>query len=170
MIDNPYKSLVPSGTGLISVDDLMNDKILKVHNQMYENALSRFYEDHPEMEQGYITKEIPNKDWKSPSSVLFISEIYPFAKKKVSLKPWWDDAISFIRKKTESWSDVIIDEDSMKDAEITSIDYVNGNVSMRSKLTQNTWVVPFSKVDENTPLSDDDLTLRNTFSYKIQNG
>ena len=57
----------------------------------------------------------------------------------------------------------------MKDAEITSIDYVNGIVDMESKLTGNKFKMPFSRLDENTRLNIDKCTLSGTFTYIINN-
>lgn len=167
IIYNTGQSLVPSGTALVTLYDYISGKTDDIHNQMYEAALAKYLELHPEMTT-YSYKEIQNKDWKSPSTVLFISNEYPFHKKKVNLKDWWDDSSYFITNISNSWTESVVDEDSIKDAEIIDIDYVNGKVTLESKLTQNKWQVPFNKINENTPLSDDKCTLNGTFLSMIK--
>ena len=95
---------------------------------------------------------------------MITSKKYPFEKKIVNIKEYWDKAVQFSKKNSESYSDLIIDEDTLKDAEIVSINYVLGIVKMRSRFTQVEFEVPFSRINGNTNMSLD-CTLAGTFTY-----
>lgn len=164
-----YSQMIPSGNALQSCQDYISDKCNCIHKQMYEYALAKFirYRYHDIDSEHYDITEIKNKDWKSAPYVLVTTKTWPYSQKRYSLEEFWDP--SFIQEKTSSWKSMNIDEDSMKDAEITSIDYVNAKVTMESRLTGNKFEVPFSRINEDTKVNDEKCTLVNTFTYLSNN-
>lgn len=109
-------------------------------------------------------KPIKDKNWKTSPRIMITSKKYPFEKKIINIKEYWDKVVQFSKKNSESYSDLMIDEDTLKDAEIVSINYVLGIVKMRSKFTQVEFEVPFSRINGNTNMSLD-CTLAGTFTY-----
>lgn len=162
-----YSQIVPSGNTLLSCNEYLINKCEDIHKQAFDIAIESFKKENHINESSYSISEIKNKDWKKAPYIILTYNHYPFNRKKISLEKWWN--ISFASDTTSSWKDVILDDDSMKDAEITSIDYVNGIVDMESKLTGNKFKMPFSRLDENTRLNIDKCTLSGTFTYIINN-
>ena len=160
-----YKQIVVSDDTLLSTSDYINDKVNDVYNQMLGKAISDFLSDldHWKYYECDI-KPIKDKNWKTSPRIMITSKKYPFKKKIVNIKEYWDKAVQFSKKNSESYSDLIIDEDTLKDAEIVSINYVLGIVKMRSKFTQVEFEVPFSRINGNTNMSLD-CTLAGTFTY-----
>ena len=160
-----YKQIVVSDDTLLSTSDYINDKVNDVYNQMLGKAISDFLSDldHWKYYECDI-KPIKDKNWKTSPRIIITSKKYPFKKKIVNIKEYWDKAVQFSKKNSESYSDLMIDEDTLKDAEIVSINYVLGIVKMRSKFTQVEFEVPFSRINGNTNMSLD-CTLAGTFTY-----
>ena len=160
-----YKQIVVSDDTLLSTSDYINDKVNDVYNQMLGKAISDFLND-PDHWKYYECdiKPIKDKNWKTSPRIMITSKKYPFEKKIVNIKEYWDKAVQFSKKNSESYSDLMIDEDTLKDAEIVSINYVLGIVKMRSKFTQVEFEVPFSRINGNTNISLD-CTLAGTFTY-----
>lgn len=158
-----YKQIVVSDDTLLSTSDYINDKINDVYNQMLKKAISDFLISHQKY-YGYDIKPIKDKNWKTSPRIMITSKEYPFEKKIVNIKEYWDKVVQFSKENCESYSDLMIDEDTLKDAEIVSINYVLGTVKMRSKFTQVEFEVPFSRINGNTNMSLD-CTLAGTFTY-----
>lgn len=160
-----YKQIVVSNDTLLSTSDYINDKVNDVYNQMLGKAISDFLND-PDHWKYYECdiKPIKDKNWKTSPRIMITSKKYPFEKKIVNIKKYWDKVVQFSKKNSESYTDLMIDEDTLKDAEIVSINYVLGIVKMRSKFTQVEFEVPFSRINGNTNMSLD-CTLAGTFTY-----
>ena len=160
-----YKQIVVSDDTLLSTSDYINDKVNDVYNQMLGKAISDFLSDldHWKYYKCDI-KPIKDKNWKTSPRIMITSKKYPFKKKIVNIKEYWDKVVQFSKKNSESYTDLMIDEDTLKDAEIVSINYVLGIVKMRSKFTQVEFEVPFSRINGNTNMSLD-CTLAGTFTY-----
>ena len=164
-----YKQIVVSNDTLLSTSDYINDKVNDVYNQMLGKAISDFLNDldHWKYYECDI-KPIKDKNWKTSPRIMITSKKYPFEKKIVNIKEYWDKVVQFSKKNSESYTDLMIDEDTLKDAEIVSINYVLGIVKMRSKFTQVEFEVPFSRINGNTNMSLD-CTLNGTFTYLSKN-
>lgn len=160
-----YKQIVVSDDTLLSTSDYINDKVNDVYNQMLGKAISDFLSDldHWKYYECDI-KPIKDKNWKTSPRIMITSKKYPFEKKIVNIKEYWDKVVQFSKKTSESYSDLMIDEDTLKDAEIVNINYALGIVKMRSKFTQVEFEVPFSRINGNTNMSLD-CSLSGTFTY-----
>ena len=160
-----YKQIVVSDDTLLSTSDYINDKVNDVYNQMLGKAISDFLNDLDHWKYyEWDIKPIKDKNWKTSPRIMITSKKYPFEKKIVNIKEYWDKVVQFSKKNSESYTDLMIDEDTLKDAEIVSINYVLGIVKMRSKFTQVEFEVPFSRINGNTNMSLD-CTLAGTFTY-----
>ena len=158
-----YKQIVVSDDTLVSTSDYINDRVNDVYNQMLKKAISDFLTNNCGF-HNFDIKPIKDKNWKTSPRIMLTSKEYPFEKKIVNIKKYWDKVVQFSKKNSESYSDLVIDEDTLKDAEIVSINYVLGIVKMRSKFTQVEFEVPFSRINGNTNMSLD-CTLAGTFTY-----
>lgn len=158
---NIYSHIVASGNTLQSCSDYLSGKCDDIHNQAYNIALEKFLEEHREYKDEYTIIEIKDKNWKKAPNIILMSNRFPFQKSHVSLEDYWD--MSFIESTSSSWENMCFDEDSIKDAEIISVNYASGTVVMESRFTGNKFTVPFSKINENTKVNDDKCTLSKTF-------
>lgn len=161
MSNKIYNTFIPSNNCILSVNEYNKGKIEDIHNQLYIQALELYLKDHPEM-NGWSFKEIKPSNWKDAPYVICTSSKYPFIHKKIHLNKYWKN-LDFLQEKCSSSDDIIIDDENYNDAEVVNINYVKGKVKMRTKILQNEYEVPFSKLNENTIISDDDCTLKGTF-------
>ena len=156
-------------SGPISFSDAVAEKPDKIHQQLYRDALQKYFVEHPEYSlyrSAYHFIEIKNNEYWQPSYVNIISKRPPHKRNKVWLDPYWCE---YQNKKKNNYSYTYIDEDSIKDARIIYINYITGEVEMESKLTGVKFKVPFSQIDENTPLSPDLIPDEYSFSYQYNN-
>ncbi len=162
-----YDSLIPSEKYLQSMSELISNKADDIHAQLYQIALDKWLADHEEYREGHTIRELKTKDLTEAPSILIVSNKWPFNRKTESLREYWDN--SFFNINSSSWEDVYIDEESMTDAEIVHIDYVNGKVKMESKLTGHSFYMPFNRVNGDTPINEEKCTIIGTFTYMINN-
>lgn len=182
-IDNFVKSYnEPSyESGPVSFTDYINDKLNIVHNKLYNSALHRFLKEKwKEDEESEISfdvwkknfmnthkiVEIKGKEYADPSNMIIYDLFYPYNKTKYDLKKYWDNKYTIVNKCDVS--DIAIDEDTLKYAEVIYIDYVNGRCKMRSRLNQNEFWVAFKYINSNTKFSDE-FKRDNTFTELLKN-
>lgn len=157
---NKYDSLIYE-SGPISVTDYVANKYDKVHAQLYNNALQKYLTEHQEYmlyRSAYNFIEIKQPEYWMPSYVNIISKHYPYEKNKVWLDSYWNK----YQNKNKHYSYTYIDEDTIKDAEVIYMNYVTGEATMKSKFTDVEFTVPFSKLNGDTPVSDE-IIQKDTF-------
>lgn len=163
--DLTYKS------GPVRVSDYISDKYDNIHKQLYNHAIKKLIKklniSEEELKINYRLIEIKNIEYYKPSKVIIKKLSYPFEIKKYSLDEYWDN-YEFIEE-NKDLEQYWFDEDSIKDAELIYIDYIKGKGKFRSKFTQKEFWVDFKFINENTRISLEDLSLSNTFSYKLNN-
>ena len=172
--DQKYES------GPVAFTDYVNDKLNIVHSKLYNNALVKFLKEkwtEQESEEPFITwkknfmnthkiAEIKGNEYFVPSSIIVYELFYPYNKTKYDLTKYWDNKYTTINK--GDVSDIMIDEDTLKYAEIIYVDYVNGRCKMKSKLTQNEFWAPFKYINNNTKFSNE-FVLDTTFTELLKN-
>lgn len=157
-------SLLASGK-LMSVNELLSDKAQSIHNQLFKLAKYYYIKDHSEYnENNYTWNESPANDWLDCPSVVVISKVWPFISKKIDLSKYWKSSNKYLKNNEDNWWYAVPTEENTNDNEITAIDYVNGNVTMKSKQEGTTIKVPFNEVGPYTPINDEECSLSNTFS------
>ena len=92
-----YKQIVVSDDTLLSTSDYINDKVNDVYNQMLGKAISDFLMDHWKYYEWDI-KPIKDKNWKTSPRIMITSKKYPFEKKIVNIKEYWDKVVQFSKK------------------------------------------------------------------------
>jgi hypothetical protein len=162
---SPYSGLFLNGK-LVSISDLINDKYDNIYNELLDRAKKAYISDNhkEDSEDNYIWKVIKQKNFIDSPHCYLIKREFPYPSKTISLKKYWDCS-EFLKVLDKSYKEISVDEDSSKDLEIININYVNGICKLRSRLTGNIIEVDFNKLPTNTPVSDDEMTLKNTFTY-----
>ena len=96
--------------------------------------------------------EIKNNEYWMPSSIVLISNVFPFKRSIVKLDKYWNNIQSL---KDLNISDIKITKEEIRDAEIMELNYVNGMAKMRSKSTDIIFYVPFGYLNESIDVNDD---------------
>lgn len=162
---SPYSGLFLNGK-LVSISDLINNKYDNVYDELLDRAKKAYISDGHEEddEKNYIWKIIKGKNFIDVPYCNLIKRTFPYPSKTISLKKYWDCS-EFLKSLDKSYQEIMVDEDSSKDLEIININYANGKCKLRSRLTGNIIEVDFNKIPNDTPVSDDEMTLKNTFTY-----
>lgn len=180
-------------SGPVQATDYINDRYDIVHEKLYKTALNKLIIDlgedaykneinfpqiNPPSHEEYIQKfvndyknthkflEIKNDEYFKPSSVLSISIIFPYVREKYDLSKYWN--IIPEEKNNKDISLLQLDEDTIKYAELIYIDYVKGKCKFKSKLSGEEFWTTFDYINDKTKVSDT-YSLKDTFTYKIQN-
>lgn len=118
--------------------------------------------------KSFIYEIMPDEYWQSSKVKImtkYISLKSPNLSWTVDLSPWWNEWQSksdktFLTKKVSS--------EKWKDAKLTNLDYINGIATFYSKTNDDSFEVPFDYLTGEEDL-DDDFSLANTFTQKLQN-
>lgn len=155
--------------GPVSLSDFSSNRYNNVHNALYKNALNKYLETHTDIRDHiekykFIERKAP--EYWQPSSVIITECEYPYSRITVDLSPYWN---SYNDPKKDDYTKLFIDEDTIKDAAIVSINYMTGEVLMRSKFTGKSFYVDFNRINKDTPISDE-FGNSDTFKYIKENG
>ena len=152
--------------------DFVSNKYDNIHIELYAEALNEYLKSINADNDEYInTHEFieikDNEFWKS-SKVMIRNLEYPFETQTIDLSSYWNN-YEYLSKFKE-FEDIYLDEDNVKDAfEVIYIDYVNGKVKFRNKNTGLEIWKDLNYINKDTKYNDDLMSLKNTFSYKLQN-
>lgn len=165
-------------SGPVRAFDYVSDKYNDIHRQIYNKALkqlintelvgeNKLVETLEELNKNYTFIELKKDEYYLPSRVIVKKTTAPFNSKIYDLTEYWDDYE--FKEEFKDLSEYWIDEDSVRDAELIYIDYINGKGKFRSKYTQKEFWVDFKFINNDTRISKDDFSLANTFTYKLNN-
>ena len=154
---------IPDDIDITSIKNQLN-KLVKQTNRGMTYKLRKYAESL--YTKGHRFLEIKNSEYWQPSSIIIIGNNRPYSKHSVFLGPYWNYNQS---KEELDIKNVKIKNNPINDAEITYLDYINGIAYMRSRLTGEEFKIGFEYLNEDTEVSDE-LSLRDTFTYKLQNG
>lgn len=155
----------------IIFSDFLNDNIIKIHKELYEDALKKFEKDRKKETPQFTLDdfkiiEIKNElNYLKPSQIILFN-IKKFEKEKVDLTPYWNTNYSNSYEDPYIFDDLLIDEENKKHIEIEDIDYINGKIKFRNKFTNKTFVIDKSKIDFNITYKN---KLENTFGDLFRN-
>jgi hypothetical protein len=152
----------------VNFSDYVNDKHNIIHKKLYDEALKEMIADKGYNVNNYNFIEIKQENYYEPSLV-YVKSIYPpFSTEKISLKPYWNK-YEYVEEH-KNLDDMFLSDDINKDSlEIISINYVNNTVKYKDKLTGKIFTKSFKYVNEDSKYNLDELSLKNTFSYKLNN-
>lgn len=109
--------------------------------------------------------EKPQDEYYLPSSIIIYQNIYPHKKTVVDLTPYWSN---YQDHSDVNLEDLKIINQPINDSQVQKINYINGEITMYSKLHDLTYKVNKKYVDKNTEV-DDNLINLNTFTNQLQN-
>lgn len=175
-------------SSLVDVDSYVNEKLDKIHEQIFLNALnkkifqivngsSEFSEYVRQLFNGadisltnflkfFKVKEIRDDEFFKPSKIIVKGKKFPFIQKTFDLSQEWNDFETTIVSKSKNQK--IPQSEYSKYAKIIYVDYVNGKSKLFDKMSgEEFWV-------DNDYLSgkekiDEDFSLRNTFTKMSKN-
>ena len=152
--------------------DFVLNKYDIIHKQLYIEALSQYLEKTNNNTDEYINShkfiEIKNKEYWMPSKVMIKNLNIPFETITINLSDYWNK-YEYVQQFKEI-NNNFLDEDNVKDAfEVIYIDYVNGKVKFKNKNTGLEIWKDLNYINNETKYNNDLLTLKNTFTYKLQN-
>jgi hypothetical protein len=160
--------------------DYINDKYTIIHKRLYKNALHKLLVDLAKddnvndaddinkwIDDFYKTHkiiEILPEEYYSPSDIIIYNKKFPYNSTKYNLSKYWEN-YQYL-KQDKDINDLLLDEDTLKYAEIIYIDYINSKCKFKSKLTGEEFWVDFNYINNNTKLSQN-MKLDNTFTHLL---
>ena len=123
----------------------INKSNKSIINEFKEYTLSLYKDNHKVI-------EFKGNEYWMPSSIYLISNVLPYTKKYVDLKPYWN----YVQSKEDlNISDIKLTESQIKDAELVEINYIRGTAKMYSKIEDMEFEVPFGYLNKNIEVSED---------------
>lgn len=166
MINNDYISSV------LNFNDYVSDKYSDVHNQLYISALNKYLEENLYNNQEYldshIFSEIKNKEYWQPSKVIIKSIEEPYTTKIVDLSQYWDN-YEYKEENKELNSDYYQDKEDINAFVLVYIDYVNSKIKLKNKNSGKIIWKDIKYLNSDILIDENELTLKDTFTYKLQN-
>lgn len=164
----------------VTYNNYVSDKYNIIHNKLYEDALNKYLkEEYQKLNDEEITFEdykskfnfieLKDKEYFLPSIVIIKEIEYPFKSKKIDLSKYWNQyEESIITKKFNN--EFYTDDIDINHYEIIYINNVQNTVKLQNKITGKIIYKDLNYLNENNNLHiSNDLSLSNTFSYKLQN-
>ena len=148
--------------------DFLNDNIIAIHNELYQDALKKFEEDRKlenndfNLDNYKIIEVKDESNFLKPSSILLYDD--SFHREKVDLTPYWNTNYYNDYEAPYLFNELLIDEESKKNIEIEDIDYIHGKIKFKNKFTNKIFIVDKSKIDFNLTYKN---KLKNTFGYLV---
>lgn len=106
--------------------------------------------------------EKPQNEYYLPSSIIIYQKIYPHKKTIVDLSPYWSN---YQDHSDIDIKDIKYTDESIKDAQVEDINYVNGTVKIYSKINDKEYIINKRYVNENTNVNDE--LINRTFIQNI---
>ncbi len=157
----------------VRFDEYITNKYDKIHHQLFEDALKKFILSLNDPECKTITDfksmynfiEFKDDEYWKPSKIVYITKKYPFKKKTVDLKEYWN---TYQEDKNELISNIKFNNEKMHIDmfELIDIDYIKGKVKLRNKMKNTEFWTRFDRINDSIEVSDD-YSLANLFSSKI---
>ena len=156
---------------LTKFSELTSDKYNNVHRELYDDALCKYLsENNIDKETFFLENKIIEQkadEYWMPSKVIVMSRTYNngYSKYVIDLAPYWNDTQAY---KEYDHTEIKTSNSKYNDNEIIYINYVSGEVTLKSRSTGEIQYVDFKYVDGDTPVSED-YTLDDTFTYIAKN-
>lgn len=149
----------------ISFFDIVNDTIIKIHKELYSNALEKFKEENKDIDfNEYKIIELKNENnYLKPSNILLMHKTL-FTRKNIDLTPYWNN--NYINDEyLNIFNELLISDENKKNIEVEDIDYINGKIKFRNKFNNKTFFINTDKIDFNITYRN---KLENTFGELLK--
>ena len=152
----------------LNVYDIVYSNSENIHKKLFEEAIDKYCEHNNINKDDYKIIDQPNADdiLKPSMAIMISSQNINY----VDLTNYWNkNYIENLNKYSENeiFKELLINEDDKKNTEVEYIDYVNGKVQFRNKMTNKTFYLKFNKLDKNRKY---DPELKNTFTSLYYGG
>ena len=163
-------------TSKVRFSDYMSNKYNIIHERLYNAALNKYIEkrcskdyiDINTFKKEHLFLEIKGKEYWQPSQVYIKQVIPPFNIEKINLKDYWD-TYQYVDEH-KNFDEIFFEENvDINGLEVIKIDYIKGKVKFRNKYSGTEFWKDFKFINEDTVYNEDLLTLKDTFTYKLQN-
>ena len=143
----------------VGVYDVVSSKEEKIHEELFNKALSEFKEQNKEYSDSeyLFIEHRTSLDYLQPSEVVIIQKKFPYAKTTEPLNEYWDDYV-FNKK-----YDRIDNED--ESLEIIEMIYTSNEALVRNKYTGEEFKIDFKECD-NVSYSEDWFRFRGDLNSK----
>lgn len=146
----------------LNVYDIIYSNSEKVHKKLFEEAINKYCEHNNINKDDYKIIDQPNIDdnLKPSVAIMICDEKIDY----IDLTNYWNkNYIENLNKYSENeiFRELLINDEDKKNIEVEYIDYVNGKVQFRNKMTNKTFYLKFNKLDKNRNYYPD---LKNTFT------
>ena len=148
----------------IRTSDYVNEYIIKIHDELYNNALNKYAKEKSVVLDLYKIIEMKDENYLYPSKVMLISK-QDFEKQIVDLTPYWNTNYSKYNF-TSIFNELLISDENKKNIEIEEINYPKGKITFKNKFNNKKFTVDIDKIDFNPIYKN---KLENTFSYMLKN-
>ena len=152
----------------MTFQDYVSDKYNDVHEKLYSKALERYIIEAGIDKKDYKFIEMKQKNYYEPSVVCIKNLSYPYDIKKVSLEKYWDN-YEFINDNKDINNDFLEEDIDPERLEVISINYVTNKVTLKDKNTDREFIKDISFINDKMEINEKELTLVDTFGYKINN-
>lgn len=158
--------------------DISHNKLNNVHKMLYIEALKEYFDKYKDTKyntcnsfEDFLNKykivELQANEYYNPSKVIISSKSFPFTQEKIDLKEYWNK-YQFIENHKDI-SELLVDEETLTDAQLIFVDYVRNRCKFRSKITNKEFWTSLDYINDNTIINEDEMTLKNTFGQMIKN-
>jgi len=146
----------------LNVYDIIYSNSEKVHKKLFEEAIDKYCEHNNINKDDYKIIDQPNIDdnLKPSVAIMICDEKIDY----IDLTNYWNkNYIENMNKYSENeiFRELLINDEDKKNIEVEYIDYVNGKIQFRNKMTNKTFYLKFNKLDKNRNYYPD---LKNTFT------
>ena len=152
----------------IKATDHINNVNDKIHEQLFNEAIAKYFEVNKDTlnKSNYKIIDLKNNIndfW--ASDALLIDKTSKEKIKVISLFSYWNTNYNYITDdKNIIMNELLISDENKKNNKVINIDYINGTVKFKNKFTDKEFEVKFEKLDK-TPKLDSEL-IKSTFKYK----
>ena len=143
----------------VGVYDVLISKEENIHKELFNNALSKFKEEHKEYsdEKYFFIEYRTSNDYLEPSKIVVIEKIFPYKRQTFDLKEYWDDY-----KFNKKYERIDNEDESLEKIEML---YTSGKALVRNKYTGEEFKIDFKQCG-NIPYSEDWFRFRGDLNPK----
>lgn len=145
--------------------DIAYNKNEEIHKKLFEDAINKYFEEENINKEDFkIIDQINKMNILKPSIAILLEKGISKKLKYIDLTPYWNSNYKESLNKKEDnsiFENLLINEENKKHIEIEYIDYVNGKIEFKNKMTNKKFFINFDKLDKT---KDYHQKIKNTFT------
>lgn len=141
----------------ISVKDIATDKFINIHNELFNDALSKYVKNTYSVElsdflKTHLITETGFTKYCYPSKVIIKNKEYPFNAETIDLSKYWN---IYVFGKKDDTAINVNPEENHGISEISYVDYMRAKVTKINRYADIEFRTSIDNEDGSTPLSDE---------------